>query len=78
MPTKTKKEKVKAKTPKEIQEMIDLTEKDNAHILQGSLATVDINAPRALMQLSAESHLDALYWALGKKYKSKLKSPPNR
>lgn len=46
---------------------------DNEHVLTGSLATVQINAPRALMQISAESRLATLYWVLGRKYVSKLK-----
>lgn len=44
-----------------------------SHVLEGSFATVFINAGRALMQVEAESQLRALHWTLGTKYKSKLK-----
>jgi len=43
------------------------------HVLTGSLATIDVNAPRALEQVAAATKLSALYWVLGKEYKSKLK-----
>lgn len=43
------------------------------HILTGSVATVGINAPRALLQLAAERELATLHWVIGKKFKSKLK-----
>jgi hypothetical protein len=36
------------------------------------LATIDINAPRALEQIAAESKLKALHWTLGTEYKTKL------
>jgi len=61
------------KTEKEIKAQIAEIEKDNAHVLTGSTATIRINAPRALMQLSAQTKLDTLHWVLGTKYKSKLK-----
>lgn len=62
-----------SKTETEIKAEIAKTEKDYAHVLTGSLATVSINAPRALMQITAEVKLQTLYWAIGKTYKSKLK-----
>jgi hypothetical protein len=55
------------KTGKEICEMINTITADNLHVLDCSPASVDINAPRALMQLAATSKLDALYSVLGKK-----------
>ena len=61
------------KTKKEIEAKIDEIESSYAHVLTGSTATVDINAPRALMQITAETQLQDLYWVIGKKYKSKLK-----
>jgi hypothetical protein len=61
------------KTEQEVKEMIKQIEKDFAHVLTGSLATVDVNAPRALQQLAAESRLRELHWVLGTKFKSKLK-----
>lgn len=61
------------KTDKEIRAKIAEIEKRDHHVLTGSVATLHINAPRALMQLSAETKLKALYWVLGEDYKSKLK-----
>lgn len=57
----------------EIKREIDQIEYDNVHILTGSLASVPINAPRALQQISVESKLRALYWVIGRTYKSSLK-----
>lgn len=57
----------------EIKSEIVQVEKVYAHVLTGSLATVTINAPRALMQIAAETQLATLYWTIGKTYKSKLK-----
>ena len=37
------------------------------HVLTCGPATVEINAPRALMQLVAQSQLDVLYEVLGEK-----------
>ena len=61
------------KTEKEIRKRIKKIKKDFSHVLTGTLATVDINTPRALMQLSAEARLEELYLVIGEKYKSKLK-----
>lgn len=61
------------KSKEEIETRIRETEDRFSHVLAGSAATVVINAPRALQQVSAEAELTALYWALGKKFKSKLK-----
>ena len=61
------------KTEAEIKANIAQLERDYAHVLEGSRATVQVNAPRALMQVSAQSRLEVLYWVLGGKYKSKLK-----
>jgi len=60
------------KNEKEIRARISKIEKDYNHVLTGSLATIQINAPRALMQINAETSLSELYWVLGEKYKSKL------
>lgn len=61
------------KTTKEIEIEIRRLKKDYKHVLTGGLATIQINAPRALQQLFTESKLYALHWALGTKYESKLK-----
>lgn len=61
------------KTKEEIQAKIAEIKERDRQILTGSIATLHINAPRALMQLSAETKLKALYWVLGIDYKSKLK-----
>ena len=62
------------KTEQEIEEKIKELERDYKSILTGSAATIAINAPRAICQLSIETALQRLYWVLGKTYKSKLKS----
>ena len=61
------------KTAKEIGERIAEIENEYAHVLTGSIATVTINAPRALQQVMYESELAALHWARGTVFTSKLK-----
>jgi hypothetical protein len=61
------------KTEQEIKTAIQKIEEDYKHVLTGSIATVAINAPRALMQMDAETKLNTLHWVIGTKYKSKLK-----
>jgi hypothetical protein len=65
------------KTESEIKAKIAEVERDYSHVLTGTTATVFENAPRALMQLEAETKLTALNWALGKTFKSKLKKSPH-
>ncbi len=65
------------KTAEEIKAKIAELEKSFSHVLTGTTATVFENAPRALMQLDAESKLITLNWVLGKEYKSKLKKSPH-
>jgi hypothetical protein len=55
------------RTEEEIEEKIKEVEASYNHVLIGSMATIQINAPRALMQLQAVSILDGLYFSLGKK-----------
>lgn len=62
------------RSEKEIRALIERTKTDYKHILTGECANIQINAPRALMQLDAETRLHALHWVLGETYKSKLKS----
>lgn len=54
-------------TEKEIRERIANVTKDYDHVLRIGPATVDINAPRALMQQSAVVMLDELYELLHEK-----------
>lgn len=61
------------KTELAIANKIREIENDYKHVLTGSLATVVINAPRALEQVAAETKLATLHWVLGTKFKSKLK-----
>lgn len=61
------------KTEREIKACIRQTKKDYAHVLHGSQATLLINAPRAVLQLEAETKLRMLHWVLGIEYKSQLK-----
>ena len=56
--------KIKMKIEKEIRNEILRIEKDYKHVLDCGPATVDVNSPKALMQLSAISELDILYWFL--------------
>jgi hypothetical protein len=55
------------KSEREIRAKIKEVEGDYRHVLDGTMATVFENAPRALMQLSATSQLDSLYFVLGVK-----------
>jgi len=52
------------KTEKEIREAIKRTMKAYKHVLDCGCASVQVNAPRALMQVQACAHLQTLYWAL--------------
>ena len=65
--------KTTMKTKEEIKTKIRKIEKSYKHVLTGSLATVYINAPRALEQIAAQTKLATLHWVLGSTYKSKLK-----
>ena len=58
---------IKIKTEIEIRNEIEKTRTDYWHVLDCYPATTEVNSPRALMQLSAKSRLDALYWFLGEK-----------
>jgi len=53
------------KTEQEIRDRITRITEGSKHVLDVPCANVVINAPRALMQLSATSTLNELYWALG-------------
>jgi hypothetical protein len=55
------------KTEQEIRNQISHVVDENKHLLNCYPATVEINSPRALMQLTASTQLDVLYWALGEK-----------
>lgn len=61
------------KTEKEIRAMIRRIKKDHASVLTGTIATIDINAPRALMQVNAEAILRTVSDVIGETYTSKLK-----
>ena len=54
------------KSEAEVEERIATIEKHYAHVLTGGRSAIAINAPRALMQLEAESKLEGLYWVLGR------------
>jgi len=67
------------KTEEEVRKEIDGLHKDYYHVLyEGGLATVDINAPRALMQLDVITRLKTLHWFLGEKYTHKYKEGVNQ
>lgn len=61
------------RTQVEVKAKIAEIEKYYSHVLKGTCATVFENAPRALMQLEAETKLIVLHWCLGTKYKSTIK-----
>lgn len=61
------------KTEQEVEAKIKEIEDSYKHVLTGSVATVTINAPRALQQIAAETKLQVLHWILGTKFKSKLR-----
>ena len=61
------------KTEKEIKAKIKEIESFYEHVLHGTIASIQIDAPRALMQIEGENKLRTLHWVLGTKYKSKLK-----
>ena len=52
------------KTKEEIKEQIKNITSSQAHIFNQKCADITINAPLALMQLSAGARLDVLYWVL--------------
>lgn len=53
------------RTEKEIREKIKEVEERYHHVLTGSFATIQINSPRALMQISGTAFLEGLFFALG-------------
>lgn len=57
----------KLRTEKEIREQIKAVTESYKHVLDCKLAGIQINAPRALMQLEASAKLDTLYWTIGEK-----------
>lgn len=61
------------KTEAIIKTQIRIIEKNYKHVLTGSVATIPINAPRALEQIAAETKLQTLHWVLGTTYVTKLK-----
>ncbi len=52
---------------KEIENLIFEITEQNKHILDCYPATVDINAPRALLQIAAKAKLEVLYLLLKEK-----------
>jgi hypothetical protein len=59
------------KSEKDIRIRIAQIKQDNEHLLSGSLATVDINAPRALGQVAVCNQLGALLWVIGETFSHK-------
>ncbi len=55
------------KTEQEIRDRIKEITNQYAHVLDGGLATITVNAPRALLQIEAITSLNRLYWVLGEK-----------
>ena len=60
------------KTEKDIRILIAQIKQDYHHVLyMGSPATIEINRPRALMQIHVLCKLETLYWVLGEKFEHK-------
>jgi len=55
------------KTEQQIREQIEKVTQSYKHVLDCKLAEIQINAPRALMQIHGIAKLDALYWVIGEK-----------
>ncbi len=51
---------------RQVKKRIDEIIKNQKHILDVKRATVDINAPVALLQVAAKSQLKALFFVLGR------------
>ena len=65
------------KSEKDIRIRIAQLKQDNSHLLEGSLATIQINAPRALMQVRILALLETLYWVLGEDFKQSWEGKPD-
>jgi len=55
------------KTEKEINTLIVNTRLRYKHVLDCGPATIEVNAPRGLMQIEATTMLNTLYWVVGTK-----------
>jgi hypothetical protein len=67
------------KTEEEVRKRIEAINKDYYHVLHnGGLATIEVNAPRALIQLDAVARLETLHWILGENYIHTYKSGVNQ
>lgn len=60
------------KTEQEIRDHIAGLRRRYAHVLTGERSTVQINAPRALLQVFIETALGELLWVLDEEFKSEL------
>jgi hypothetical protein len=58
-------EEIIMKTEQEIREEIEKITNQYKHVLTGGLATVQVNTPRAMLQIEAITSLNRLYWVLG-------------
>ncbi len=65
------------RSEKDIRIRIGQIKQDNSHLLEGSLATIPINAPRALSQVRIIALLESLYWVLGGNFNHTWKGKPN-
>jgi uncharacterized protein (DUF736 family) len=61
------------KTEAQVRSMIKEIETSFKQQLTGRVATIQVNAPLALIQVGEEAKLRALYWVIGEQYVSKLK-----
>lgn len=65
--------KTSMRSKEEIKHRIREVKAQYNHVLRGSLATVQVNAPRALLQVQAEAKLATLHWVLLKDWNWKPK-----
>jgi hypothetical protein len=59
------------KSQKDIRIRIAQIKQENSHLLEGSPASVEVNAPRAIFQVRTIALLDSLYWVLGENFQHK-------
>ena len=66
------------KSEKDIRIRIAQIKQENSHLLEGSPASVEVNAPRAIFQVRTIALLDSLYWVLEENFQHKWPKKLNR
>ena len=65
------------RSEKDIRIRIAQIKQENEHLFSGSLATVEINAPRALGQIAVVNQLQVLSWTIGETFNHEWEGKPN-